>query len=247
MGKAAAEQSAAEIAFLVENVDNCEKSAENTQNAIADLQKQLQNAQNANADLQKAVENKENELSDLQKTVQTKEQKIADLQKTIQNKEQQIDDLQKSIQDCNEDYDYADTTEPKSVQLTLSNARFADGLYYNSGSHNLAPQTAIDGTWINHNALNGFAHSKSSSNPKFLVDLPQNAVVNTVTIYPRRNCCQDRYSKMTVTVGDVTCTPAQSLSTNVVKANINSGLVWNCDNAKGKHIEVVNQDWIQIA
>ena len=203
--KAAAEQSAAQIASLAESVATCEKSAENSQNAIADLQKQLQNSQNI----------------------------ILDLQKSVQNKEQEIADLKKS----------AIAAKPKTVQsLTLSNARFADGLYYN----NLAPWTAIDGTWYNHDNLNDFAHSKSWKNPKFLVDLPSNAVVKTVTIYPRRDCCHHRYAKMTVTVGDNICVPAQNLSKSVVKANINSGLVWNCNDAKGSSIEVANQDWIQI-
>jgi len=137
----------------------------------------------------------------------------------------------------------------ESAQLTLSNPRFADGLYYNSGSFKLAPEAAIDGSWINHAWNTGFAHSKSYSNPKFLVDLPSaNTVVETVTIYPRNNCCFDRYSKMTVQVADVFCKPAQGLSSSVVKANIEKGLVWNCENASGDHIEVVNKNTaIQIA
>ena len=137
--------------------------------------------------------------------------------------------------------------EPESVQLTLSNPKFADNKYYNSGAFNLSPNAAIDGSWVNHAWNNGFAHSKSANNPKFLVDLPENAVVKTVTIYPRNNCCFDRYSKMTVQVGGVTCTPAQAFSSTYVKNNIQNGLVWDCNNASGQNIEVVNKNYIQIA
>ena len=162
-----------------------------------------------------------------------------------------LDTRQMSIDYLNQrfvDTDPQTAPEPESVQLTLSNPRFADGLHYNIGSYNLPPEAAIDGSWINHNVATGFAHSIGDQNPKFSVDLPENSVVKTVTIYPRRNCCWDRYAEMTVSIGNVECAPAQSLSASNVRANIGTGLVWNCKNASGQNIEVVNRDQaIQIA
>ena len=91
-------------------------------------------------------EEKENAIGKLYALIQDNEQVIADLQQTVEN-------------------------SLPMVQLTLSNPKFADNKYYNSGAHNLAPSAAIDGSWINHAWNNGFAHSKSARNPKFLVDL----------------------------------------------------------------------------
>ena len=155
--KTAAEQSAAQIAFLVENVESCEKSAGNTQNAIADLQKQLQTRENIILELQKTAQDNDNanakQIADLEEDVAACEKEVQDaqnandnLQKTVQNKEQEIADLQKSIQESKQS-----NPEPESAQLTLSNARFADGRYYNSGSFNLAPNTAIDGSKLHSN------------------------------------------------------------------------------------------------
>ena len=114
--KAAAEQSAAQIAFLVENVESCEQSAGNTQNAIADLQKQLQARGNIILDLQKTIQDNDNAnvvlLQNLQKTV-------ADLQQSVQNKENVIADLQKSVQEkekrCKNNSDSAKQITDKQI------------------------------------------------------------------------------------------------------------------------------------
>jgi len=125
------------------------------------------------------------------------------------------------------------------TQLTLSNPRFSDNTYYKNGRYNLAPSSAIDGKWIGQSPTTGFAHSSRSK--KFIVDLPGKSVtVKQVTLYPRQDCCYERYAKITVKVDDVTCTTEQDLSANSVKNAKKTGLVFTCENAVGHEIVVEN-------
>ena len=137
------------------------------------------------------------------------------------------------------------------IQLTLSNPRFNDdNSYYNRGDEIFPPERAIDGIWINHDLKTGVAVSAGSRNiQKFWVDLPDNAIVETVIIYPRRNCCFGRYTRMEIKMGEKVCDPKQPLSAEIVEQKVEDGLRWNCHNAVGDRISVENRKgvFIQIA
>lgn len=143
---------------------------------------------------------------------------------------------------------------PVPYQLTLSNPRFGDGLYWDRSPHNLPPEKAIDGTWLNHNPLTGFAHSvyssqATSSSRTFIVDLPNyNTSVEKVIIYPRQSCCFDRYEQMTVIVGGTYCVTDQNRDGWAVETKKETGIVFECGGVVGSDIFVDNgSDHLQIA
>jgi len=139
----------------------------------------------------------------------------------------------------------------------MENARFGNGLYYNLGAWNLRPEYAIDGV-IEHSVnnaekYNGFAHSNGggTGNLEWHADLKTACIVKKITIFPRRDCCQNRYATMNVFYNGNTATKCKAVSgwsTNYVIQHTDIGLVYNCDfNYEADKIMIKNsRDALQL-
>ena len=126
------------------------------------------------------------------------------------------------------------------AKLTLSNPRFGNGQHWESWigwwADNAHPDYAIDGSWSDHDYM---AHSSHDTNPTFHVDLPSSeTTIERILIYPRQNCCFDRYADMKVKVGDTYCEAAQSLDAYTVELYKAAGLTFRCNNAVGSGVDV---------
>merc|ERR1712151_367185 len=143
---------------------------------------------------------------------------------------------------------------PKTENCKLSNAKFADGKYFNAGKWDLQAQFAIDGKIKSTNLYTSFAHSASNKNAKFTVNVPKFSKVSEVVIYPRRGCCWDRYANMRVVLSNSLLRVAPELclspklDATTVKASLDKGLKFTCSGKfAADTIEVTNNNWIQIA
>lgn len=129
-----------------------------------------------------------------------------------------------------------------STTAKLINPRFKDGKFWNYPGDRLAPSFAIDGLKGSQTGRKTFAHShtsKGSTGDTFYVNVDANA--NSVTIqelthiliYPRVDCCQDRYTTYAVSVETVngnliSLTPVVNVfDQNYVGSHIETGLRWN--------------------
>ena len=135
--------------------------------------------------------------------------------------------------------------------VSLNNARFGDNSYYNYGSYDLRPGKAIDGD-KKGTGTKGFAHSRSSTSPSnsFHVDLVYPEKLDNIIIFPRKDCCFDRYDSMRVYINkNVECEKLQVYNQQYVKAHLNDGLKFNCpQNLIAENIIITNgKDHLQIA
>ena len=139
--------------------------------------------------------------------------------------------------------EYSDPNSVESTQLTLSNARWADRPTYG------APGNAIDGLKPPANTL--INHSASNWSPQniFIADIPNNAQVASLQIYPRQynplpsnNYFHEfeRYADMVVKIDDHVCTTEQSLEPRSVWVYKQYGIVYDCGNAVGSELVITN-------
>ena len=148
---------------------------------------------------------------------------------------------------------------PISAQLTLSNPRFGDCQYVHDVWGAALPDYAIDGKWLDFitytHDFNVIACSYSDQNPTFIVDLPNSqTIVDKIIIYPRQDGHDDghswieRYSQMAVRVDNNYCEASQSLDSNTIEANKETGIIFQCNNVSGSVITVENGNYhLQIA
>ena len=147
--------------------------------------------------------------------------------------------------DCAEcDFGYHHHVQDISSQLTLSNPRFGDNLYYMQKK----PEYAIDGDKT-PSSSDFIAHSRFDNDPTFIVDLPNfQTIVEKIVIYPRQDGLFSRYTQMAVKIDNNYCQTDQSLDKETIKANKKTGIIFQCENLMGSKIIVENGNHhLQIA
>ena len=157
---------------------------------------------------------------------------------------------------CNPDYPIWDTDRNKCINYCpakMSNPRFGDNRYYDIAPWVSKPEYAIDGVFTTSRRFRSFAHSRyrlKVESTTFYVDLDTPASLSKVVIYPRRDCCHDRYTSTRVYVnGDVECHRVTYYSGWYVYRNLDEGLPFVCpNNVVAARIKVVNHhQHLQIA
>lgn len=141
-------------------------------------------------------------------------------------------------------------------QVSLFRPRFAQGKYYNAGRWDLKPEYALDGIKGSKTG-DKFAHSHQSKarGDTFIVGV-KNVVtlrdLSYVIIYPRADCCWDRYQTFQVfasVVGkSVKLTPVEdNMTADHVKGLINDGLRWDfTDEDKLAYSDILDERVILI-
>jgi len=112
-----------------------------------------------------------------------------------------------------------------NTKQELYNPAFADGSYYRDSYWNLQPKFAIDGQKVGYGG-SAFAHSSGS--PVFTANLKQACAVTEIIVYPRRDCCYDRYTNLKAYIDNNECSAESYFSESYVKDSFYDGLKFKC-------------------